>query len=88
MRDNKTKGPLSRPLFRWSLARPGGLMCGWDFYDAAFEHVRSDFEEFGFDIEENSQRLAFRYGVCLHDVEQALNRQESPEQRGRGGAEA
>jgi hypothetical protein len=52
-------------------------MYGWDFYDAAFEHVRSDFDEHGFDIDDNTQRLAFRHGMCLHDVEHALTRDES-----------
>lgn len=54
------------------LGSTGGLVYGLYFYDSAFEIVTADFGDLGFAVDENLQQLAFRFGVCLRDVEVAL----------------
>jgi len=41
------------------------------------DQVRSDFEQYGFEISENTQSLAFRFGVGLRDVERVLDRESA-----------
>jgi hypothetical protein len=53
------------------------LICGEEFYVAALDQVRSDFEQCGFEISENTQRLAFRFGVGLRDVERVLDQESA-----------
>jgi hypothetical protein len=38
-----------------------------------FEMTRSDFDDLGFSISDNTQHLGFRFGVRLHDVERLLD---------------
>lgn len=60
-------------------ASPGGLVHGWEFYFAALDRVRDDFDEYDFDIPDNEQKLAFRFGVCLRDADRALAEGTRPE---------
>lgn len=43
----------------------GGLIQGPKSYEKALRDTTDDFDEHGFDIDENDRRLAFNFGVCL-----------------------
>ena len=61
------------------LGSPGGLMYGTDFLWRGFDAVRCDFDEHGFSstLPNNTQRLGFRFGVCLRDVVRLLEGDEA-----------
>lgn len=52
----------------------GGLIKGPRSYEKAFSDTLDDFVEVGFDLDENTRRLAFQFGMCLADSERALGR--------------
>jgi hypothetical protein len=56
----------------------GGLLQGPKFYEKALLDTTSDFEDLGLTIDENTQRLAFHFGVSLADVERVLIARGSP----------
>jgi hypothetical protein len=66
------------------LGSPGGLTYGTDFLWRGFEAVRCDFDEHGFSstLPDNTQRLGFRFGVCLRDVVRLLEGDEATERAG------
>lgn len=55
------------------LGSPGGLLYGSEFLWRGFEAVRSDLDPAHVQIEDNTQRLGFRFGVCLHDAERIID---------------
>jgi hypothetical protein len=69
------------------LGSPGGLMYGTDFLWCGFEAVRCDFDEHGFSLTlpDDTQRLAFRFGVSLRDVVRLLEGDEAAERAGSQG---
>ena len=52
----------------------GGLMQGPKSYEKAFYDTTDDFEEHGLELDEETKRLAFQFGVCLADSERVLLR--------------
>jgi hypothetical protein len=52
----------------------GGLIQGPKSYEKAFYDTTDDFEQQGLELDEETKRLAFQFGVCLADSERVLNR--------------
>ena len=49
-------------------------MQGPKSYEKAFYDTTDDFEEHGLELDEETKRLAFQFGVCLADSERVLLR--------------
>jgi hypothetical protein len=52
----------------------GGLMQGPKSYEKAFYDTTDDFDQHGLELDEDTKRLAFQFGVCLADSERVLSR--------------
>lgn len=52
----------------------GGWLQGPKSYEKAFYDTTDDFEEQGIELDEDTKRAAFQFGVCLADAERVLTR--------------
>jgi hypothetical protein len=52
----------------------GGLLQGPRSYEKAYDDTTNDYEEQGIEIDEETKRLAFQFGICLADSEGLLRR--------------
>jgi hypothetical protein len=64
---------------RLRLGSIGGLLQGPRSFERALLDTTSDFEEYGFVLDESTVRQAWEHGVAVCEVERVLRR-EAPEQ--------